>query len=101
MELRTSLRRATATKWRSISPKTDPATRTDRVILVDRMDGAPLGPEKGPFQLVVEGDFPPGPRGAHCLCDPAIEIPIFPLVEQSRLVDRLELQRKLILRFKR
>jgi hypothetical protein len=39
--------------------ETDAATRTDRVILADRMDGAPLGPEKGPFQLIVEGDLRP------------------------------------------
>ncbi len=39
--------------------ETDAATRTDRVILADRVDGAPLGPEKGPFQLVVEGDLRP------------------------------------------
>lgn len=37
----------------------DAATRTERVILADRMDGAPLDPEKGPFQLVVEGDLRP------------------------------------------
>ena len=38
---------------------TDAATRTDRAILADRMDGAPLDAEKGPFQLVVEGDLRP------------------------------------------
>jgi hypothetical protein len=38
---------------------TDAATRTERVILADRMDGAPLDAEKGPFQLVVEGDLRP------------------------------------------
>jgi hypothetical protein len=38
---------------------TDPSTRTDRVILADRMDGAPLDAEKGPFQLVIEGDLRP------------------------------------------
>ncbi len=38
---------------------TDAATRSERVILADRMDGAPIGPEKGPFQLVVEGDLRP------------------------------------------
>ncbi len=38
---------------------TDAATRPERVILADRMDGAPLDAEKGPFQLVVEGDLRP------------------------------------------
>ena len=38
---------------------TDAATRTDRVILADRMDGSPLSADKGPFQLVVEGDLRP------------------------------------------
>lgn len=38
---------------------TDAATRSDRVILADTMDGAPLEDEKGPFQLVVEGDLRP------------------------------------------
>ena len=38
---------------------TDASMRTDRVILADRMDGASLDAEKGPFQLVVEGDLRP------------------------------------------
>jgi len=38
---------------------TDAATRAERVILADRMDGAPLDAEKGPFQLVIEGDLRP------------------------------------------
>jgi hypothetical protein len=38
---------------------TDAATRTDRVILADRMDGTPLPADKGPFQLVIEGDLRP------------------------------------------
>ncbi|PNG26597.1 molybdopterin-dependent oxidoreductase [Methylocella silvestris] len=37
----------------------DATIRKDRVILADRMDGAPIGPETGPFRLVVEGDFRP------------------------------------------
>ncbi len=36
---------------------TDAATRPDRVILADRMDGSPLPADKGPFQLIVEGDL--------------------------------------------
>ncbi len=48
---------------------TDAVTRTERVILADRMDGSPLDAEKGPFQLVVEGDLTPGPRRAHGLVD--------------------------------
>jgi len=39
--------------------ETDPGTRPNRVILADRADGAPLGPEEGPFRLVVEGDLRP------------------------------------------
>ena len=33
--------------------------RTDRVIPADRMDGSSLDADKGPFQLVVEGDLRP------------------------------------------
>lgn len=39
--------------------ETDSTIRSDRVILADRMDGAPLGADKGPFQLVIEGDLRP------------------------------------------
>jgi hypothetical protein len=37
----------------------DPGTRANRIIVADRMDGAPLGPTAGPFQLVIEGDVRP------------------------------------------
>jgi Oxidoreductase molybdopterin binding domain len=43
---------------------TDAAMRTDRVILADRMDGSALDADKGPFQLVVEGDLRPA-RAVH------------------------------------
>jgi hypothetical protein len=33
--------------------------RNERVILADRMDGAPLDSDHGPFLLVVEGDLRP------------------------------------------
>ena len=39
--------------------ETDPATRTDRIILADRADGAPLSAEDGPFMLIAEGDVRP------------------------------------------
>jgi hypothetical protein len=39
--------------------ETDSTIRKERVILADRMDGAPLAPDKGPFQLVIEGDLRP------------------------------------------
>ncbi len=38
---------------------TDAAFRKDRVILADKMDGAPLGEKQGPFQIVAEGDLRP------------------------------------------
>jgi hypothetical protein len=38
---------------------TDPSFRKERVVLADRMDGAVLPAERGPFQLVVEGDLRP------------------------------------------
>jgi hypothetical protein len=38
---------------------TDPTMRNERVILADRMDGAPLDSDHGPFLLVVEGDLRP------------------------------------------
>jgi DMSO/TMAO reductase YedYZ molybdopterin-dependent catalytic subunit len=34
----------------------DPAMRNTAALLVDRMDGAPLPPEDGPFRLAIEGD---------------------------------------------
>ena len=39
--------------------ETDSTIRNERVILADRMDGAPLRADKGPFQLVIEGDLRP------------------------------------------
>ena len=36
---------------------TDASMRTSRVILADRMDGSPLDANRGPIQLVVEGDL--------------------------------------------
>jgi hypothetical protein len=38
---------------------TDAMMRKDRVILADRMDGAPLAADKGPFELIVEADLRP------------------------------------------
>ncbi len=38
---------------------TDAVTRKERVILADRVDGAPLGEKQGPFQIVAEGDLRP------------------------------------------
>jgi hypothetical protein len=38
---------------------TDPTVRKERMILADRMDGALLGSDRRPFQLVVEGDLRP------------------------------------------
>ncbi len=43
---------------------TDSTMRADQVILANRMDGAPLEPEKGPFELIVEGDLRPS-RAVH------------------------------------
>lgn len=37
----------------------DPGTRPNRIILADRMDGAPLPTEDGPYRLVAEGDLRP------------------------------------------
>jgi hypothetical protein len=37
----------------------DPTVRPNRVILADRMDGAPLPATDGPFRLVIEGDLEP------------------------------------------
>jgi hypothetical protein len=38
---------------------TDPSFRKERVVLADRMDGAVLSSERGPFQIIVEGDLRP------------------------------------------
>lgn len=35
----------------------DASMRNERVILADRIDGAPLEADRGPFHLVVEGDL--------------------------------------------
>jgi hypothetical protein len=43
---------------------TDASMRVDRVILADRIDGSTLAADKGPFQLVVEGDLRPA-RAVH------------------------------------
>ena len=37
----------------------DPATRPNRIILADAVDGAPLTAGDGPFRLVAEGDLRP------------------------------------------
>lgn len=37
----------------------DPGTRANRIIIADRMDGAPLPAKDGAFRLVVEGDLRP------------------------------------------
>jgi hypothetical protein len=37
----------------------DPGVRANRIILADRVDGAPLTVEDGPFRLVAEGDVRP------------------------------------------
>jgi hypothetical protein len=43
---------------------TDPMMRADRVIVADSMDGSPLPGDKGPFELIVEGDLRPA-RAVH------------------------------------
>lgn len=37
----------------------DPNTRANRIIVADRVDGAPLSAKEGPFKLVIEGDLRP------------------------------------------
>ena len=37
----------------------DPAISPTAVLLADTVDGAPVGPEDGPFRLIVEGDARP------------------------------------------
>jgi hypothetical protein len=39
--------------------ETDPAFRTDQVIVADRRADGPLKPDEGPFRLVVGGDLRP------------------------------------------
>jgi hypothetical protein len=39
--------------------ETDPTIRKERAILANSMDGAPLRPDQGPVQLVIEGDLRP------------------------------------------
>ncbi len=43
--------------------ESDPGTRSNRMILADKADGAPMGEGQGPFRLIVEGDLRPA-RGA-------------------------------------
>ena len=42
----------------------DPGTAKGQVLIADRVDGAPLDPKAGPFQIVVENDLRPA-RAAH------------------------------------
>lgn len=37
----------------------DPGTRSNRIILADKADGAPLGGKDGAFKLIAEGDLRP------------------------------------------
>lgn len=37
----------------------DPGTRSNRIILADKADGAPLGGKDGAFKVVAEGDLRP------------------------------------------
>ena len=39
--------------------ETDPLFRTDKIILADKCDGAPLPAGVGPYRLVIEGDRRP------------------------------------------
>jgi hypothetical protein len=39
--------------------ETDPGVRSEKMLLADRCDGAPLASNEGPFRLVVEGDLRP------------------------------------------
>jgi hypothetical protein len=39
--------------------ETDPLMRANEIVLADRCAGAPLGPQEGPFRIVVEGDKRP------------------------------------------
>jgi hypothetical protein len=39
--------------------ETDPGVRSEKILLADRGDGAPLPASEGPFRLVVEGDLRP------------------------------------------
>jgi hypothetical protein len=39
--------------------ETDPGVRTEKILLADRAEGAPLPPTEGPFRLVIEGDLRP------------------------------------------
>ncbi len=52
----------------------DPGTRSNRIIVADRADGAVLTDKDGPFKLVVEGDLRPA-RGARML----ISVEVIPL----------------------
>jgi hypothetical protein len=49
----------------------DPGTRANRIILADRVGGAPLAANAGPFQMVIEGDVRPA-RSARMVA--AIEV---------------------------
>ena len=39
--------------------ETDPGMRTEKIVLADRCDGAPMAAPEGPFRLVVEDDLRP------------------------------------------
>ncbi|HLZ83642.1 MAG TPA: molybdopterin-dependent oxidoreductase [Caulobacteraceae bacterium] len=39
--------------------ETDAGVRPEKILLADRVEGAPLPPTEGPFRLVIEGDLRP------------------------------------------
>jgi hypothetical protein len=39
--------------------ETDPGVRSEKILLADRAEGAPLPANEGPFRLVIEGDLRP------------------------------------------
>jgi len=52
----------------------DPATRPNRIILADRVDGKGLASAEGPLRLVVEGDLRPARAARHVVTVTVIDL---------------------------
>lgn len=53
--------------------ETDPGVRTEKILLADRAEGAPLPASEGPFRLVIEGDLRPV-RSARMVTDIRVQM---------------------------
>jgi hypothetical protein len=58
----------------------DPGVRTNRIILADTGDGAPLSAEDGPFRVVAEGDVRPARSVRQVTSVEVVRVPARPVL---------------------